>query len=192
MNFKAYDILSSLVPGFLTLLLFLKAFNMQFDNNMVIAYTAFAFLLGYLTNTISSWLEELYFLTWKGKPSERLLMGKDIWKVKYYDASKTKALLQTDSGKSTACNDELFSIAINKCNGKDSKIDDFNAAYAFSRNILTTVLIGTIILLVKNPTSWQHYVVLIPSLIIVWLRCKQKAYYYAREVLNIYLKVKAA
>ncbi|MBD0331398.1 MAG: hypothetical protein ICV66_01970 [Chitinophagaceae bacterium] len=61
MNFKAYDILSSLVPGFLAVLFLLKAFNMQYDKDMVIAYTAIAFLLGYLMNTVSSWLEDFLF-----------------------------------------------------------------------------------------------------------------------------------
>lgn len=193
MNFKAYDILSSLIPGFLAILVGLNAFDLKFDKDMVVAYTAIAFLLGYLMNTISSWLEDFYFLTWGGKPSDRLLEGKGIWKVKFYHQVKTKSLLLTDCSNPNAKNDELFFVAMRYANGsKDTRVDDFNALYAFSRSLLTTVFIGTIILLFENFKDWRYYVTLIPSLLIVWLRCKQRAYYYVREVLNTYLKSKNA
>ncbi len=193
MNFKAYDILSSLVPGFLTILFILKVFNVPYDKDMIIAYTAVAFLLGYLMNTISSWLEDFYFFTWGGKPSTRLLEGKDIWKVKFYHSSKAKTLLLADLSNSNATNDELFAFAMRYANGqKDSRVDDFNALYAFSRSLLTTVFIGTLVLLIDNYSDWRYYIILLPSLIIVWLRCKQRAYYYAREVVNVYLKSKNA
>lgn len=191
MNFKAYDILSSLVPGFLAVLILLNAFDIKYDKDLVIAYTAVAFFMGYLMNTISSWMEDFYFLTWGGKPSNQLLDGKDIWKVKFYQSSKAKGLLLTEWGNTNATNDQLFSIAMRYANGqKDGRVDDFNAQYAFSRNLLTTILVGTVILLVDNYSDWKYYACLIPSLVIVWLRCKQRAYYYAREVLNVYLKAK--
>ncbi|MBD0331399.1 MAG: hypothetical protein ICV66_01975 [Chitinophagaceae bacterium] len=75
-------------------------------------------------------------------------------------------------------------------NGLNSRVDDFNAMYAFSRSLLTTLLVGTVVLLIDNYNNWRYYAVLIPSLIVVWLRCKQRGYYYAREVLNVYLKSK--
>lgn len=193
MTFKAYDILSSLIPGFLAVLMLLSAFDMQYDNDLVIAYTAIAFLAGYIVNTISSWMEDFYFFTWGGKPSDRLLDGKSIWKVRFYHHTKVKGLLQSDSSNPSAKNSELFFIAMRYANGqKDSRVDDFNALYAFSRSLLTTVLIGTAILLIENYKDWRYYAVLLPALIIVWLRCKQRAYYYAREVLNVYLKLKNA
>ena len=193
MNFKAYDILSSLIPGFLIVLVLLNAFDIKYDNSMVVAYTAIAFLFGYLMNTISSWLEDFYFFTWGGKPSNRLLDGKGIWKVKFYHHVKAKNLLSNDCSNPNAKNDELFFVAMRYANGsKDTRVDDFNALYAFPRSLLTTVFIGTIILIFENYKDWRYYVTLIPSLLIVWLRCKQRAYYYVREVLNIYLKSKNA
>src|SRR5688572_9377858 len=96
MNFKAYDIFSSLIPGFLAVLVVLNAFDINYDKDMVVAYTAIAFLFGYLMNTISSWLEDFYFFTWGGKPSNRLLDGKSIWKVNFYHHSKAKNLLTND------------------------------------------------------------------------------------------------
>jgi hypothetical protein len=191
MNFKAYDILSSLVPGFLILIVLLRPLGFSFDKDLLVLYTAIAFLLGYLMNTISSWLEDIYFITWGGKPSNKLLDGEDIWKVRFYHSSKARNLLMAETNSTHSKNDELFSIAMRYANGqKDSRVDDFNAMYAFSRALLTTVFIATIILLIENYDNWRYYVLLIPITIILWLRCKQRAYYYSREVLNVYLKIK--
>ncbi|MEK7720106.1 MAG: hypothetical protein AAB347_10945 [Bacteroidota bacterium] len=190
MNFKLYDILSSLVPGFLLFLVILDFLNMTFEKDMIVPYTSIAFLLGFLINTISSWAEDIYFLSWKGKPSDCLLNGKDIWKVKFYESQKVKELLKTETTKSNPSNDELFSIAMRFANQKDSRVEDFNSSYAFSRSLLTIVLIGGIFLLIRNYKDWKFYLLIIPTIIIVWLRCKQRGYYYSREVLNVYLKIK--
>ena len=190
MNFKIYDVLSSLVPGFLLLMAILELFNLPFNKEMIVPYTALAFLLGYLINTLSSWLEDFYFLTWKGKPSDCLLNGRDIWKVRFYQSQNVKKMLKAESKNDKSTNDELFSIAMRYANQKDSRVEDFNATYAFSRSILTTVLIGGAFLLVRNYTNWHYYILIIPTLLVVWLRCKQRGYYYAREVLNVYLKIK--
>ena len=108
MNFKIYDVLSSLVPGFLLLMAILELFNLSFNKEMIVPYTALAFLLGYLINTISSWLEDLYFLTWMGKPSDCLLKGRDIWKVRFYQSQKVRELLKAESKNEKSTNDELF------------------------------------------------------------------------------------
>ena len=48
MNFKAYDILSSLVPGFIVLMVLLNFVNIEYNKDWLIPYTAFAFLLGFV------------------------------------------------------------------------------------------------------------------------------------------------
>lgn len=189
MNFRAYDILSSVVPGFLFLITLLTALKVGYDKDLIIAYTAIAFLLGYLVNTTGSWLEDVYFWTWGGKPSDNLLSDKGIWKVRFYHGEKARNLLKGETTTVDPSNDELFSIALRHVTGsKDSRIDDFNALYAFSRSLLTTVLLATIILLIPNYSDWRYYAVLIPALTITWLRSKQRGYYYAKEVLNEYLR----
>lgn len=190
MNFKLYDILSSLVPGFLLLLVVLEFFGITYNKDMSIAYTAIAFLMGFIINTISSWLEDIYFFTWCGKPSDKLLMGKDVWKVRFYHSQKAKELLRNETNNPNPTNDELFSIAIMYANQKADRVEDFNSSYAFSRSLLTCVLVGGVFLLIRNYNDWKFYVVILPVLLVVWLRCKQRGYYYAREVLNIYLKIK--
>jgi hypothetical protein len=189
MSFKPYDILSSLIPGFLLLLALLNFMSLDYNKDFVVAYTAIAFLIGFMMNTLSSWLEDFYYFTWGGKPSSNLIEGKNIWKVKFYEHEAVKKLLTEESQKENPTSDHLFAIAMRYANGqKDSRVDDFNANYAFARVILTTMFLATIILLIKNFTDWRYYVILIPILIVIWLRCKQRGYYYAREVLNEYMK----
>src|SRR5882762_4454152 len=98
MNFKAYDILASLIPGFLLVLVLSNVLHIKYDKDLLVAYLAVSFLLGYLVNSAGSWLEGAYFFTWGGKPSDRLLNGKGIWKVKFYHSEKAKALLAQESG----------------------------------------------------------------------------------------------
>jgi len=189
MSFKPYDILSALIPGFLVLLAFLSFFEQEYNKDYVIAYTAIAFLIGFMVNSLSSWLEDFYYFTWGGKPSDKLLDGNNIWKVKFYEHEKAKKNLKQKSGKPNPTNDNLFAIAMRYSNSqKDSRVQDFNANYAFARVLLTTMLLITIVLISTHYSDWKYYVVLIPILIIIWLRCKQRAYYYVREVLNEYLK----
>ncbi len=192
MNFKAYDILVSLVPGYVALLYLLHLLHIPYDKDMVIAYTALAFVTGYLMNSISSWLEGIYFFTWGGIPSSKLLDGEDIWKVRFSpsDSAKIKAALLAECGNANASHDELFQIAMRHANNQSSRLEDFNAQFGFSRVLLTTVLLGTIVLLAQHYQDWRYYAVLLPSLFITWLRCKQRSYYYAKEVLNTYMKIK--
>lgn len=192
MNFKAYDILSSLIPGFLILLVLQEFLYEPFNKDWIVPYTAIAFLLGNVMNTISSWMEDIYFFTWGGKPSSCLLEGKSIWKVKFYHHVKAKTELLTDCGDSRAKSDKLFSIAMRVANcTKDNRVEDFNAQYAFSRVLLTTTLLSTIFLLYQHHNEWKYYAISLPIVWILWLRCKQRGYYYAKEVLEVYLKSKS-
>jgi hypothetical protein len=190
MTFKAYDIFSSLVPGFILLLGVLYYFDIRYDKDFVVGYTAIAFLLGYVLNTLGSWLEDFYFFTWGGKPSSNILDGNKIWKVSMYNNVPVRQHLAQKTTTGNPTNDELFAIALRNANGqKDTRIEDFNAIYAFSRTLLTTVLIGGSLILIKNYDNWKYYAVLVPLILILWLRCKQRGYYYAKEILNVYCKM---
>jgi hypothetical protein len=84
--------------------------------------------------------------------------------------------------------DRLFNIAKLEVSGnQDSRVPDFNAHYALSRTILTTVLISSALIIYANPDNWQSYLSIV-LVLICWNRYKERAYYYAREVLNEYLK----
>lgn len=191
MNFKTYDILSALVPGFIIYSLILNFLDIPFEQNFIVPATAYSFIIGYFVNAISSWLEDFYYWTWGGKPSNKLIEGKGIWKVKFYEFDKVKKLLTEESGREEPSSDELFGIAFRFANAeKNPRVEDFNCSYAFSRVLLTTTIISSIILLINYSCCILLYPFLASFIFIAWLRCKQRAYYFSKEVLNTYLSIK--
>lgn len=204
MNFKYYDVISSLVVGYVLLVITMYSFQIEYDNDYTVAYLAFAFVCGYIINSVGSLLEPIYYFTIGGKPSTRLLNnGKEkrcwlyhlfvpkntgIKKVRFYETENVRKLLITGLEDENPSEDRLFSKAMREVNGdQDSRVPDFNAYYALSRTILTTILISTILIISSYPHCWQSYLSII-VLLICWNRYKERAYYYAREVLNEYLK----
>lgn len=191
MKFKLYDILSHLIPGFIAYGLISVVYKGVPENLKLLPELAIAFVLGYFINTLSSWLEEFYFWTWGGKPSSRLLDGKYAWKVKFQEWEKAKNYLKKESGSENANNDSLFSIARRYANNStNTRIQDFNSNYAFSRAVLTAILVCFFVVLYQNYANPFFYLISIPLLLISWLRSKQRGYYYAREVLDTYLDIK--
>ncbi len=191
MKFRFYDILSHLIPGFIVYLAYLEFVEDDFSSDFIIPATAIAFLIGYFVNILASWLEDFYFWTWGGKPSNRLLNGKDIWKVRFYEGEKVKRLLLQENNNNITKNDALFGTAMQYiANDDNSRIADFNSNYAFSRVILTVMILGFGILAFKYFDSIIFYLISLPLVFATWLRAKQRGYYYAREVLKMYLRKK--
>ena len=191
MKFKFYDVLSHLIPGFIILFFALYVLEIDYDNKYLVPATAIAFLVGFFNNTLSSWLEDFYFFTWGGKPSSNLINGKNFWKVKFYSSEEVKILLAKESKNRKPSDDELFSIAMRYATPEvNSRVEDFNANYAFSRAILTTVIIISFLALMRFYDNIYVYPLALIAIIITWLRCKQRAYYFSREVLKTYLKQK--
>ena len=193
MRFKFYDVLSHLIPGFIVYLVYLEITEQKFDKDFAIPATAIAFVIGYFVNTISSWLEGFYYWTWNGKPSNRLLDGKDIPKVRFYSHQIAIDRLLKETSSENPSNDELFNIAMRYATSEpNSRVEDFNSNYAFSRIILTTSLIASIALIYSFFDQIEFYIISITVISVSWLRCKQRGYYFAREVLRTYLKIKAS
>jgi hypothetical protein len=190
MNFKIYDIISLLIPGYLLLYIIVNSSNIPANNDSIIFSTAIAFVLGFIISTLSSWLEIFYYFTWGGKPSDKILNGKNVWKVKFYKSKEAKELLLKETSNESPSNDELFTIALSYINEKDSRVENLSAYYSFSRSLLTTMIISLIVLIATNNLNQIYFFILFPLLIIIWLRSKQRGYYYAREVLKIYLQQK--
>ena len=187
MNFKAYDILSSLVPGFITFLAILSYWGKPFDKDLVIAYTAISFLVGYLLNALGSWLENFYFFTWGGRPSSRLLIGKGLARIRLFNYAELEAHLKTKTIRVSPSTNELFSIALRYSSGdKDNRIEDFGASYAFSRTLLTSGIVCSYFFIYPHATEWKYYLISILVIAALWYRCKQRAYYFSLEVLNAY------
>lgn len=197
--------MSSLVVGYVLLVIGMYAFQIEYDNDYIVAYLAMSFLCGYIINSIGSLLEPIYYFTIGGKPSNRLLSDNNekhnclynlfipkntgINRVRFYETKKVREMLLKGLEKENPSEDRLFSKAMREVSGnQDSRVPDFNAHYALSRTILTTVLISTVLLLISSYSScWQSYLSIV-VLLICWNRYRERAYYYAREVLNEYMK----
>ena len=191
MKFKFYDVLSHLIPGFIVYLTYLEFTGEAFDKDFLVPATAIAFVLGYFVNTLASWLEDFYYWTWGGKPSNRLLEGNEILKVRFYEHQKAKDLLKEENSGSRTTNDVLFGIAIRYATPEvNSRVADFNANYAFSRVILTTILITSGFMIYLYYDYYKVYLITTPLILIAWYRCKQRGYYYAREVLKTYINLR--
>lgn len=99
-------------------------------------------------------------------------------------------MLKAEIGDNNANEDMMFKTAMRIANGeKDTRVPDFNAHYAFARAMLTAMLIITVVVIWAFYCHWQAYLVLIP-LGLAWERFKERGYYYAREILNVYLNKK--
>jgi hypothetical protein len=204
MEFKYYDVLSSLVVGYVLLVIGMYAFKIEYNSDYTVAYLAMAFLCGYLINAVSSLLEPVYYFTIGGKPSNRLLNdgtekhGKfyhffiprntGIRKVRFYETTAVRKLLLEGIENENPKEDRLFGRAMRAVNGnQDSRVPDFSANYALARSIFTMTIISTGLIISSYPNNWQSYISII-VLLVSWNRYKERAYYYAREVLNEYLK----
>lgn len=189
MNFKPYDILSTLVPGFIMLLAYLPFLGFTYDKDYIIGYTSIAFGLGYLLNIISSLLEELYFKSWGGQPSCNLLNGKGIWKIEQFNHVKVKEDLKSKTTCLNPSNKELFTIAMRYAyTTKDNRLEDFSNSYAFSRTMLTCAVLSTIVIITNNFDDWRAYLSLVVTYLF-WYRAKQRGYYFSKEVLQVYSKL---
>jgi hypothetical protein len=191
MNFRLYDILSQIIPGFLVFLSYNDLTGKEWDNNFALPATIISFIIGYFINTLSSWLEGFFYWTWKGKPSSRLIDGHDINKVRFYSANQVKELLKAETEKQNPTNDEIFSIAMRYANSdRFPRVQAFNESYAFSRVILTTLIFSFFLLSFRYYSSLYFWIIFSVLIVVSWQRCKERAYYYAKEVLQSYLSEK--
>lgn len=197
MNFKNYDILSNLVLGYILLMALLPMIGLTYDWEASIAYLSIAYVIGYMVNAIGSWLEGFYYWTIGGKPSDVLLMPKNVRKkcnghskIKFYHTDEAIRMIKDELQDENASTGKMFLVAMRYSNSDEStRVPDFNAQYAFARSLLTTMIIVSFILLVQYYTQFIAWFILIP-LFISWYRYKDRAYYYAREVLLVYLHKK--
>ena len=204
MNFKYYDILSTLITGYIALIAIMYSYEIKYNNEYTVAYLSLSFLCGYIINTLGGLLEPFYYVSIGGKPSSRLLQkdngnhnffhelfipsNKGLHRVRFYESDKVRDLLSNNL-EGDISEDRLFLKAMREVNcNSESRINDFNAHYAFARNILTTVIISCF-LIIPSIQDNNMFCFLIILLILCWYRYKERAYYFAREVLNEYLKL---
>lgn len=203
MNFKYYDIISTLISGVVLLFISSIIFCWDISDINVVILLSLAYIMGYILNALSALFEPIYYWFMGGMPSDKLLRspkpkrcGKvrnytGFGRVRFYEYDKVVKLLRDDIGDDIADERKMFGRAMSYSNSNEkSRVPDFNAHYAFSRVILTLVLVSSCLVISKYYDLWWVWLI---SLLIIWLvgrRCKERGYYYAREVLVEYLKAK--
>lgn len=191
---KYYDLLSTAIIGVVVVAIVNYFFlgNINIDG---IAYLAVGYMVGYFINAIGSLFEDIYYCTIGGKPSDMLLTPVEgrRWtgysRVKFYDVEKANELLKEELHNQDATVSHMFSCAMRKVNSfTDSRVPAFNAQYAWSRSLLTAVWIVDVLIGFRYYDQILFWLIGPLLLIISWNRFKERGYYYAREVLNEYIK----
>ena len=191
---KYYDLLSTAIIGVVVVAVvnYLLLGNHDIDS---VAYLAVGYIVGYFINAIGSLFEDFYYCTIGGKPSNKLLAKVEgqSWtgysRVKFYDVEKVTELLKAELHKPDASIAQMFSCAMRKMNSfAESRVPAFNAHYAWSRTLLTAVWMIDLLMAFRYYNQWLFWLIGSLLLVISWNRFKERGYYYAREVLNEYLK----
>lgn len=196
MNFKYYDLLSNLTIGMVMFYSFWKFFLPDYEISEWIVFPA-GYVVGYMLDAFSSFIEPLLFMAINGKPSDRLLTivpdqkWSGIKKVKLFFPERVVNQLKTDTGDAEASTDKMFDFAMQYVNSnKECRVPDFNGHYALSRVFLTTILIAVVLVELKYYYVWYSWPISLAVLFLAWNRFKERGYYYAREVLTEYYKMK--
>lgn len=198
MDMKYYDLLSTAIIGVVTVVIVNNILlgNTNLDS---VSYLSLGYLTGYFINSIGSVLEVFYYKTIGGKPSDKLLTpvaGRD-WtgcrRIRFYEADTVIHALRNELNDKNASVQKMFGYAMRKVSScQESRIPIFNAQYAWSRTILTTVWILSVLFATHFYNEWYFWLISLILLMISWTRFKERGYYYAREVLNEYLKQRKA
>lgn len=196
MNFKYYDLMSSLVSGIIVAVSINIIFELGYNYEMI-PLLAVSYVIGYFINALSSFLITIYNKLIGGKPSDVLLTpitGQDFTgysKVRFYEFQKVIDELKEELNDMEASSDKMFGRAMAYSNDDEkTRVPDFNAQYAFSRVILTTSLVLSALWLTHYSGILWMWVLACSMVYLSLRRFKERAYYYAKEVLIVYLRRK--
>ena len=155
------------------------------------------YVVGYFLDAISSFIEPVLYKSICGIPSDKLLtpVSGQKWtgikKVKFFYAEEAVKALREDTKDEEADPKKMFGYAMRMVNANmECRVPDFNGHYALSRVVLTTIIITVVIIEIKFAYVWYSWPISIVVLFLSWNRFRERGYYYAREVLNEYLKEK--
>ena len=200
---QLYDIFSALVPGVLLCAAVAAAFPKLLslftlpdvpDAFGVLSLTILALFIGHIVQAVASLLEPVLHKTWGGRPSEKALtegLGDRYFPTNTSDrvVEKLRVALRSD-----ATPRDLFLYAMPLAEADDkSRASSFNGSYAYHRALfmlsISTALIAAFSGFygsLKLATCGQYLAivaVLLALVALLWYRCKQRAFYYVREVL---------
>lgn len=196
MEFRIYDILSSLIHGVICLGTAMQLFDWSFQDYGAMYFAALAFCIGYLINTLGSWLQKALFWSFGGTPTKQMLRnckGKTyagISGVQFHFSKELVEELKNDLHVESIIEDKFSERMQQVARQSDNtRIKDFNCSYAFSRSLIVSSLIVLALLISRYPCTWQIYFVLITP-IICYFRCRNRAFHYAKEVAMEYLNTR--
>lgn len=203
MNFKYYDVLSTLVSGIVLLFVLSIVVDWDISDINVTILLSLAYVVGYMLNALSALLEPLYYWFMGGKPSDNLLKapktsfcGKirnytGFGRIRFYEYEKAVSHLKEELKDDKANEGKMFGKAMSYSNSNEkTRVPDFNAQYAFSRVMLTLAIVSVVVIMSRYYDLWWTWLIALAVIILMGRRCKEKGYYYAREVLIEYLKNK--
>jgi len=162
-----------------------------------------AYLIGIMIQALASWVEPLLFWVWGGKPSRRLLLNgsavlptrrrehlEGLWE-KMFDRPRP-----TDPDEAQGWVDSAFgrSYALAKA-VPNTRLTELNAHYAMLRSLLMVALIVSATVAIclgcdTGPhglsTRWTSMAMALSAAAILFWRCRQYGYYWAREVIDVF------
>lgn len=195
MNIKYHDALSIAIVG---VVVFAVAnwlfFNFEDVNGVV--HLAFGYFTGCFVNTLGLMLQPFYYkATIGGYASHKLLTVSEgrAWtgcsKVRFYEAREAIDMLKEELNDPSASNQKMFECALKKANDcLDSRVQVFNAQFVGAQTTLTGVIIMDMMCGFRFYDKWQFWAVAIALLLIAGMMFRWRAFYYAKEVLNEYLR----
>ena len=197
-----YDLLGTLVPGVLAVswcaicfpqlagIVSASGLNDLFG---VIAGLALAVFAGQLVQAVGSIAEPLLYRSWGGRPSDRALQ-EGLGRYLPADSSfrirrKLQARVGPDAGS-----DSLFLHAMQLTDAANvGRASRFNGLYAYHRSLVVFVVVALCVAVAScgggllATWRWWHALGVVLGLLVLlflaWHRAKQRAFYYAREVL---------
>ena len=196
MNFKYYDLMSSLVSGVLVAVSVIIIYDLGYNYEMI-PLMAVAYVIGYFIYALSSLFVSVYNKLIGGKPSDVLLTpitGQDYTgysKIRFYEFQKVIDELKEELNDIEASSDKMYSRAMANSNDDEkTRVPDYNDQYDFSRVILTTSLVQSVLWLPHYYDICWMWVLFFGVVYLSFRRFKERAYYYAREVLIVSLRKK--
>lgn len=187
MTLSLFDILSKIIPGGLLFFTIVQSNSIQnFENNEVVILIVI-YIIGYLIEAISSLIESPVIFRFFGvNPAVNLLNGKRCFGIGISEDEISEILTHTNS-KIIENKLELFYYIHSLISKKNyPRINQFLEQYTMSRNILVSSIISSNYFLLKHFSSLS-LIICISLIIIIFIRTKQRNYYFAKEVITTYM-----
>lgn len=201
-QFSLYETLGVLVPGTLLiyslLILFPDLKAVVATSNSAInagAFAAVAIFAGQMVQALASFSEPLLFKLWGGRPSEQALhKGLGLRYLPQPSATRLRNKLSAAVNRPDSQAQDLFLYAMRRAStAAASRVETFNAQFAYHRSLVTLgVLLLALVLisrwrgalsLISRGMFWTCLIGDLMVLVVLFIRTRQRAFYYVREVL---------